>query len=486
VTPWQSTLAREIGPDDGLVVFNAAIPARTRWPYRVVIDPGLTNAELVYLTGEGADQRSYSVDRGVLGGATFAHAAGAVVRWVSPLSSDAAPTGGEHPDLISHVAIGLAAQTSVDTGLAAKASASHDHDAAYATLAHSHGAHGHGEAEITGLVSDLTGKSPTGHTHAYAAPSHSHAESDVTGLQTDLGAKAAASHNHDASYAATSHAHVDADLPPGIARDSEVSQAIVDHLAAAQHGSTGSGIPLGVIVMWGGLLSAIPTGWALCDGQNGTPDLRDRFVKGAAAAANPGATAGAATHAHAAHTLTQPGSATTGIALSAHAGAAVADHTVTQPGAHTNHVVTQPGAHSNHAVTQPSAHADVPTHTHPMSVQGGTTAATTGTHVMTSTAVGGSARAITAGDAINAPTGAVASQPHTGAAVDAHSAHTGAAVDAHSAHSGAAVSAHGVTQSGAHSVTDTGHSHTGAAVSAHDAVNSEPAYYALAFIQKIA
>jgi hypothetical protein len=35
-------------------------------------------------------------------------------------------------------------------------------------------------------------------------------------------------------------------------------------------------------------------------------------------------------------------------------------------------------------------------------------------------------------------------------------------------------------------VTDTGHSHTGAAVSAHDAVNSEPAYYALAFIQKVA
>jgi hypothetical protein len=37
-------------------------------------------------------------------------------------------------------------------------------------------------------------------------------------------------------------------------------------------------IPRGVIVMWNG--SSPPAGWALCDGQNGTPDLRNRFVLG--------------------------------------------------------------------------------------------------------------------------------------------------------------------------------------------------------------
>ncbi len=37
-------------------------------------------------------------------------------------------------------------------------------------------------------------------------------------------------------------------------------------------------VPIGVILMWSG--SSIPTGWALCDGNNGTPDLRDRFVVG--------------------------------------------------------------------------------------------------------------------------------------------------------------------------------------------------------------
>lgn len=37
----------------------------------------------------------------------------------------------------------------------------------------------------------------------------------------------------------------------------------------------------GVIVMWSGSADNIPEGWALCDGTNGTPDLRDRFIVGA-------------------------------------------------------------------------------------------------------------------------------------------------------------------------------------------------------------
>jgi len=37
----------------------------------------------------------------------------------------------------------------------------------------------------------------------------------------------------------------------------------------------------GMILMWSGLLSKIPTGWVLCDGNNGTPDLRNKFIIGA-------------------------------------------------------------------------------------------------------------------------------------------------------------------------------------------------------------
>jgi hypothetical protein len=38
-------------------------------------------------------------------------------------------------------------------------------------------------------------------------------------------------------------------------------------------------IPVGGIIMWSG--DSVPDGWALCDGNNGTPDLRGRFVMGA-------------------------------------------------------------------------------------------------------------------------------------------------------------------------------------------------------------
>jgi hypothetical protein len=37
-------------------------------------------------------------------------------------------------------------------------------------------------------------------------------------------------------------------------------------------------IPSGVIVMWSGTIATIPTGWFLCDGNNSTPDLRNRFI----------------------------------------------------------------------------------------------------------------------------------------------------------------------------------------------------------------
>ena len=42
-----------------------------------------------------------------------------------------------------------------------------------------------------------------------------------------------------------------------------------------------SAIPIGCIILWSGTVSTIPSGWRLCDGTNGTPDLRDKFVIGA-------------------------------------------------------------------------------------------------------------------------------------------------------------------------------------------------------------
>ncbi len=40
-------------------------------------------------------------------------------------------------------------------------------------------------------------------------------------------------------------------------------------------------VPAGLIVMWYSTVASIPTGWVLCDGSNGTPDLRDKSIVGA-------------------------------------------------------------------------------------------------------------------------------------------------------------------------------------------------------------
>ena len=64
---------------------------------------------------------------------------------------------------------------------------------------------------------------------------------------------------------------------------------IVDYVANI---GASAGVPSGVICMWSGLATNIPTGWYLCDGTNNTPDLRNRFVIGATGNYSPGSTGG--------------------------------------------------------------------------------------------------------------------------------------------------------------------------------------------------
>ena len=56
----------------------------------------------------------------------------------------------------------------------------------------------------------------------------------------------------------------------------------------------GGGVPTNTIAMWSGSVASIPIGWQLCDGTNGTPDLRDKFVVGVGTLYNPGDTGGSA------------------------------------------------------------------------------------------------------------------------------------------------------------------------------------------------
>lgn len=57
-------------------------------------------------------------------------------------------------------------------------------------------------------------------------------------------------------------------------------------------------LPVGSIIMFYDAIANRPTGWEICDGTNGTPDLRSKFVYAASADGEVGATGGATTHSH--------------------------------------------------------------------------------------------------------------------------------------------------------------------------------------------
>ena len=77
--------------------------------------------------------------------------------------------------------------------------------------------------------------------------------------------------------------------------------------AAPSWADAAGGFVAGMIMMFTG--STAPTGWALCDGTNGTPDLRDRFVVGTGSTYSSGNTGGSADAVIPSHThsVTDPG-----------------------------------------------------------------------------------------------------------------------------------------------------------------------------------
>jgi hypothetical protein len=47
-------------------------------------------------------------------------------------------------------------------------------------------------------------------------------------------------------------------------------------------------IPIGTILAFNGAAGSVPAGWAICDGTGGTPNLTNRFIRGAATAGGTG------------------------------------------------------------------------------------------------------------------------------------------------------------------------------------------------------
>ncbi|WP_019572160.1 MULTISPECIES: phage tail fiber protein [unclassified Thioalkalivibrio] len=71
--------------------------------------------------------------------------------------------------------------------------------------------------------------------------------------------------------------------------EADRAQALADSLES---------VPGGAMVMWPHAVSLIPAGWVLCDGTNGTPDMRGLFPVGAGGGYSLGATGGANTKSH--------------------------------------------------------------------------------------------------------------------------------------------------------------------------------------------
>jgi hypothetical protein len=99
----------------------------------------------------------------------------------------------------------------------------------------------------------------------------------------------------DASGSATFTNLGNATLTLTVADDSHNHTiANVDGLQTALNNISAYTVPSGSILLWSGTAANIPSGWVLCNGLNGTPNLTDRFVMGAGSTYSPGATGGTA------------------------------------------------------------------------------------------------------------------------------------------------------------------------------------------------
>jgi microcystin-dependent protein len=144
-------------------------------------------------------------------------------------------------------------------------------------------------------------------------------------------------------------------------------------------------VPSGLIAIWSSSIGSIPSGWTLCNGQNGTPDLRNSFILGAGNSYAVGATGGSTDAIVPSHTHTASSSSS-----------ASSSATVTDPGHFHNANNSAPGSPSQEAFLRGTSAQYVPV-ADPYLIQSNTTGITVGvsTSVSTSTTVATTGTSVT-------------------------------------------------------------------------------------------
>jgi len=151
-------------------------------------------------------------------------------------------------------------------------------------------------------------------THVHAAVSHTHTSpntGNVAGTLTltagAISATYAATHNHAVTVGAADAAALTSGGNGNSGTASPDEPPFVQ-MRVKQNTSGGASIPVGIIGAWRGSLGTIPRHWKLCDGTNGTPNLLDRYVKGATSGiGTTGGSLNTHTHTTPSHTHTTTG-----------------------------------------------------------------------------------------------------------------------------------------------------------------------------------
>lgn len=130
------------------------------------------------------------------------------------------------------------------------------------------------------------------HSHSLSptAPAHSHGTTSDSGAHTHYisstktGASGLSSYQADKDYAmeTRSHSHSTSSTSPSHSHQSGESISVPPYykLCYIMAEDNNWNFPVGSVVMYAGTEEGLPHGWCLCNGTNGSLDLRNRFIKG--------------------------------------------------------------------------------------------------------------------------------------------------------------------------------------------------------------